>query len=252
MPTNSQEYLLEFTSEYGIPEDLHLELPGPEERIVNFPEGKVDMDFESCDRDGGCSRASEFLGTPSTIEKSPLDFANEDPPQTITEKDGPEDQVQEAVASEIPPPGNVSTTGVAPEIGLEEEVAAMGPLVSKRRHKKGNDGGRCECTAQGAKERSCCPLPNTKYPWREIPRFNRIRGGLHLFRTYSAGDSCRCESSKGTAIARDLDSEKSTSFTSLVGSSGSIYQPGWGVTNNCRLDTPDVFQDVVDHIVPPG
>ncbi|GKD82818.1 hypothetical protein Tco_1349657, partial [Tanacetum coccineum] len=36
-----REYLLEFTSEYGIPEDLHPELPGPEETIVDFPEGKV-------------------------------------------------------------------------------------------------------------------------------------------------------------------------------------------------------------------
>ncbi|GKB90259.1 hypothetical protein Tco_0962531 [Tanacetum coccineum] len=40
--TISLEYLLEFTSEYGISEYLHLELPGPEERIVDFPEGKVD------------------------------------------------------------------------------------------------------------------------------------------------------------------------------------------------------------------
>ncbi|GKA38015.1 hypothetical protein Tco_0724580, partial [Tanacetum coccineum] len=37
----SEEYLLEFTSEYGIPEDLHPELPGPEDTIVDFPEGKV-------------------------------------------------------------------------------------------------------------------------------------------------------------------------------------------------------------------
>ncbi|GKD54885.1 hypothetical protein Tco_1288272, partial [Tanacetum coccineum] len=36
------------------------------------------------------------------------------------------------------------------------------------------------------------------------------------------------------------------------GSPGSIYQPGWGVTNNCLLDTPDACQDMVDHIVPPG
>nr|GEX51413.1 putative transposase (putative), gypsy type [Tanacetum cinerariifolium] len=35
------EYLLEFTSEYDIPETLHPELPGPEDRIVDFPEGKV-------------------------------------------------------------------------------------------------------------------------------------------------------------------------------------------------------------------
>ncbi|GJU68647.1 hypothetical protein Tco_1254906 [Tanacetum coccineum] len=39
--TISQEYLLEFTSEYGIPEDLHPELPGPEDTIIDFPEGKV-------------------------------------------------------------------------------------------------------------------------------------------------------------------------------------------------------------------
>nr|GEV66128.1 hypothetical protein [Tanacetum cinerariifolium] len=39
--TISHEYLLEFTSEYGIPETLHPELPGPEDRIVDFPEGIV-------------------------------------------------------------------------------------------------------------------------------------------------------------------------------------------------------------------
>ncbi|GJW14243.1 hypothetical protein Tco_0018376 [Tanacetum coccineum] len=41
--TISQEYLLEFTSEYGITEDLHPELPGPGDRIVDFPEGKVSV-----------------------------------------------------------------------------------------------------------------------------------------------------------------------------------------------------------------
>nr|GEV68494.1 transposase (putative), gypsy type [Tanacetum cinerariifolium] len=39
--TISQEYLLEFTSEYGISEALHPELPGPEDRIMDFPEGMV-------------------------------------------------------------------------------------------------------------------------------------------------------------------------------------------------------------------
>ncbi|GKD01451.1 hypothetical protein Tco_1171725 [Tanacetum coccineum] len=38
--TISQEYLLEFTSEYGIPEGLHPGLPGLEDTIVDFPEGK--------------------------------------------------------------------------------------------------------------------------------------------------------------------------------------------------------------------
>ncbi|GJS36131.1 hypothetical protein Tco_0534513 [Tanacetum coccineum] len=39
--TISLEYLREFTSEYYIPEDLHPELPGPKDTIVDFPEGKV-------------------------------------------------------------------------------------------------------------------------------------------------------------------------------------------------------------------
>ncbi|GJR16051.1 hypothetical protein Tco_0798703 [Tanacetum coccineum] len=36
--------------------------------------------------------ASGSLGTPSALEKSPLDFANENPPPLITERDGTEDQ----------------------------------------------------------------------------------------------------------------------------------------------------------------
>nr|GEX58443.1 ribonuclease H-like domain-containing protein [Tanacetum cinerariifolium] len=40
--TISQEYFLEFTSEYRFLEGLHSELPGPEEMIVDFPEGNVE------------------------------------------------------------------------------------------------------------------------------------------------------------------------------------------------------------------
>ncbi|GJS06576.1 hypothetical protein Tco_0363372 [Tanacetum coccineum] len=39
--TISQEYLLEFSSEYFIPENLHPELPGPGDHIVDFPKGKI-------------------------------------------------------------------------------------------------------------------------------------------------------------------------------------------------------------------
>nr|GEV49084.1 transposase (putative), gypsy type [Tanacetum cinerariifolium] len=39
--TISQEYLLEFTLEYGISKALHPELPGSEDRIIDFPEGKA-------------------------------------------------------------------------------------------------------------------------------------------------------------------------------------------------------------------
>ncbi|GKA74513.1 hypothetical protein Tco_0780815 [Tanacetum coccineum] len=170
--TISEEYLLEFTSKYGIPESLHPEFPGPEEPIMEFPEGKVDVYtkfFEFANyrihisqflfdilgyyqiqlsqlsvigaAKGGCRlevtgeehptvlyKASGLLeeleqsilldmylfnlinalnpakmedtavasgssGTPSALEKSPLYFANEDPPQMITEMGGTADQV---------------------------------------------------------------------------------------------------------------------------------------------------------------
>ncbi|GJS55492.1 gypsy type transposase [Tanacetum coccineum] len=48
-----------------------------------------------------------------------------------------------------------------------------------------------------------------------------------------------------------LNLRKSTS-PSVGGSPRGIYQPGWGVTNNCRLDSPEACQDLVDHIVPSG
>ncbi|GJX03593.1 hypothetical protein Tco_0189509 [Tanacetum coccineum] len=61
-----------------------------------------------------------------------------------------------------------------------------------------------------------------------------------------------CRSSKDKGVAGNQDSKKSTPSPPINGSPGSIYQPGWGVPNSCRLDTPEACQDVVDHIAPPG
>ncbi|GJY59810.1 hypothetical protein Tco_0459702 [Tanacetum coccineum] len=60
------------------------------------------------------------------------------------------------------------------------------------------------------------------------------------------------QSSKEKGVAGNQDSEKSTPSPPITGSPGSIYQPGWGVPNSCRLDTPEACQDVVDHIAPLG
>nr|GEU64334.1 hypothetical protein [Tanacetum cinerariifolium] len=263
--TISQEYLLEFTSEYGISEALHPELSGPEDMIVDFPEGKArprvgvfqqevwekypamlhqalrlpkkleqpfllggregvpnycglaymcskrwDPDREyvfprACENTGHTpypnletnggttllsgvkpqilpgrrdmdlfnlirasnptkvktssrpraaheallltvtanrvieiedpATATDSSGVPSTIERSPLDFANENPSQQST---GPEDQ--ETAVPEVPPPENVTTMGGAPEAGPAERVAATDPPAVKERRKRGHDG----------------------------------------------------------------------------------------------------------------
>nr|GEV22529.1 hypothetical protein [Tanacetum cinerariifolium] len=57
----------------------------------------------------------------------------EDPTETT-------DSFGEAVAPEVPPPENVTTTGVAPKAGQAERIAATGPHVIKERRKRGNDG----------------------------------------------------------------------------------------------------------------
>nr|GEW81832.1 hypothetical protein [Tanacetum cinerariifolium] len=118
--TISHEYLLDFTSEYGIPEMLHPKLLGPGDKIVDFPEGKVGVytrngpiQFDSCSKS---YEATDSSGVPSTIERSPLDFAHEAEafgrgtaaPEMPPLEDVPAtaapgaDQAGEAVAAELP------------------------------------------------------------------------------------------------------------------------------------------------------
>nr|GEY28045.1 hypothetical protein [Tanacetum cinerariifolium] len=78
--------------------------------------------------------ATDSSGVPSTIERSPLDFANENPSQQST---GPEDQ--EAATPEVPPLENVTTMGIAPEAGPAERVAATDPLAVKEHHKRSHN-----------------------------------------------------------------------------------------------------------------
>nr|GEZ41102.1 hypothetical protein [Tanacetum cinerariifolium] len=82
---------------------------------------------------------SRSSGTPPSLEKSPLDFADEDIPQRITERGAIKDQVQDELSHGIAPVENATTTKVVLEPSLEKEVAAMGPRVNKRCRKKGND-----------------------------------------------------------------------------------------------------------------
>nr|GEY58905.1 hypothetical protein [Tanacetum cinerariifolium] len=153
--TISQEYLLEFTSEYGISENLHSELPGPEERIVDFSKGKVKtgtrprtahevplltVTASRVIKIEDPATATDSFGVPSAIERPPLNFANENPSQQSTRGNRTEDQGQETMAHEVPPLENVATTGVAPEVGPAEEITSMGPRVIKEHRKRGNDG----------------------------------------------------------------------------------------------------------------
>nr|GEW35175.1 hypothetical protein [Tanacetum cinerariifolium] len=274
--TISKEYLLEFTLEYSIPESLHPELPKGTHRGV--PEGKVGVYTNALNptrvKIGTRPRAAHEVPlltatasrvidmkdmamatrssrTPPALEKSPLDFANEDPPQIIIERGGTKDQ----------------------------EVAAMGPIVNKRRYKRGNDEAKANALPKVLRKDHVAfrPVQSTLGGKSLAPM--GLDAGCTFFtpatqdaptaaKSVSFQIRCLISSRKtdteipngnvattevqGLFSAKSLKSGKSTSFPSTDGSPGGIYQPGWGVTNNCLLDTLDAFQDMVDHIVPSG
>ncbi|GJU27072.1 hypothetical protein Tco_1165693 [Tanacetum coccineum] len=168
--TISGEYLLEFTSEYGIPEDLHPELPGPEETIVDFLEGKVGVYTKFFEFANYRIPLSQFLfdvlgyyqihlSQLSVIgaAKCPESCEGEDQDPTPCRPRGAiinrhchlcyrhrregvmtGGQARDEVPHEIPLAGNPPTTEVAPD--LEPDASAMGSLVRKRRHERGSDG----------------------------------------------------------------------------------------------------------------
>ncbi|GJW47868.1 hypothetical protein Tco_0079514 [Tanacetum coccineum] len=260
--TISQEYLLEFTSEYDIPEDLHPELPDPEDTIVDFSEGKVGRREDIPHRRGltykrpkgwdaiswflfrsgrssvgykpnGCVQpdvqpepvqsmedttvASRSSGTPSIIEKSPLDFDNENPTPSTTEGVGAGGQAQDGLTHEVPSVETATTTEVIQEPVLKKEVAATGPPMNKRRRQRGTDEA----------EANAHPISSKGTATKILPQYVAItKVNVQL-------------------SVRSLDSGKSTSIPSMDRSPGGIYQPGWSMTNNCRLDTLEACQDMV-------
>ncbi|GJR03017.1 hypothetical protein Tco_0526001 [Tanacetum coccineum] len=356
--TISQEYLLEFTSEYGIPEDLHPELLGPEDTIVDFSGVKsaytpvigaakrvfptvVDWRM-SAPKDGmpttnsysaanvtildtrrtpiqkqpeallclvGLSRRY-FLGddvyptflydddrdmdlfnlisapnptkvkirtrpraahevplltvtvnhvidmedpvvmatsseTPPVMEKSPLYFSSKDPPPMITNKGETEDHARAVVSQEVPSAENIATTEVVSKVNLEKEIATMRPPINKKRRKRD----------QSAMEANAPPKVLRKDHASVHPTQDTC-GGESLTAMGVVSDSV-LTSSKGTATEIPTEGvatiEVNVQFFVRSPESGrSISQPGWGVTNDFRLDTPEAYQDMVDHTVPPG
>ncbi|GJX92522.1 hypothetical protein Tco_0345848 [Tanacetum coccineum] len=170
---------------------------------------------------------------PSTIEKSPLDFANEDPPQTITESGGIEDQGQDRLSWEIPPVDNPIPMEVAPDLG--KEMAAMGPTSTL--------GGK-SLAAMGLKTGSTFSAPASQ----ETP--DDVSGPDPLSSEVPTGHMATTEV-QDLLSAKSPESGKLASIPSGDGLPGGIYQPGWGVINSYLLDTPNACQDVVDHVAPP-
>nr|GEX03815.1 hypothetical protein [Tanacetum cinerariifolium] len=239
-----------------IDETLHPGLPGPKDRVVDFPEGKIDMDLFSLIRApnptkvkvGSRPRAphevpfltltanrviemddpatvSDSSGVSPTIERSPLDFFLE----AVASDQG-------AAASEVLPSEDVPAAA-APKPS-RVGVAAADPPAATESRKRGRDGTDANAPTKSLRRDHANPRPfessqgeraSLPYSWAWLLLLPCLK--MHLQ-----------TSSPGVVAAKDPESENASSPTE-GGLPGGVYRPEWGVTNGSLLDTPEACQD---------
>nr|GEW02575.1 hypothetical protein [Tanacetum cinerariifolium] len=347
----SHEYLLEFTSEYGVPKTLHPALPRPEDRIVKFSRGVFPtvVDWQTnAPKDGmpvegtysievvrvldthrtpiqkqpemllclvGISRryylgdelyptflhdddrdmdlfnlirapnptkvktgsrpraphevpllkltaprviemeepadATDSSGVPSTIKRSPLDFAHEAKASD-----------QGTTAPEMPSSEDVPATA-APGAGQAEETATTDPPAALESRKRGRDGTDVNAPPKLLRRDHADPRPSgSSHGGKVLLPYNWVwllmLLCLKMFLWASVTQISYPLLTFHHVIPLTFPSKSSpgisenASSLAEVGSPGSVYQPEWGVTNGSLLDTPEACQDLVDHAAPPG
>nr|GEX37185.1 hypothetical protein [Tanacetum cinerariifolium] len=177
--------------------------------------------------------ATDSSGVPSTIDKSPLDFANEA---------GAADYG--TMALEVPPPEDVPTTS-ALEAGQAKEVAATDPSAVTESCKRGHDGVDANAPPKVLRKDHADPRPTGST--RERKSLAAIELGMASTRPVPVPEVLPWTSSQGTAAVGDSESGNA-SFASVVWSPESIYRPEWGVAHVTMLDTTEACQDLVDHV----
>nr|GEW09388.1 hypothetical protein [Tanacetum cinerariifolium] len=337
--TVSQKYLLEFTPEYGISEDVHPELPGPEERTVDFSEGKVSMRDQSEPFRNQLPRPkhNSYSKSISCVLRAVIPLRVDErvfPTAVDWRTNGPNDEMAAA------------NTNYRADVAVLNTHMDLFNLISAPNPSKVKTGLRPRAAHEvllmgRGRPTAVSHTSNLNHPTYmdllyliSAPNPSKVKTGLRprvahevplLMATASQvidlEDPDVAIESSGTPFAvekspLDLDNENpsspmtegkgtedqahetlapkiplsgnmpATGFASEVfqdsdrkcGYHGSArhalcekcrvreidlflirgwitrryLQPGWGVTNSCRLDTPDACQDVVDHIVPSG
>nr|GEW75427.1 hypothetical protein [Tanacetum cinerariifolium] len=237
------EYVLDFTSEYGIPETLHPALPGPEDRIVDFPEGKIgvytrtncrlltaDMDLFNLIRApnptkvkiGSRPRAPHEV--PLLTLTAPRVIEMDEP--TATDSSGVPSTIERFPLDFAHEAGGSDQGTAAPEMPSSEDVPATAAPGAGSSH-----GGKSLAAIQ-------LGLASTVVVPEDAPVGISDPDPLSFF---------DAPSSLCIAAAGDPESENASS-PAEVRSPRSVYQPEWGVTNGSLLDTPEACQDLVDHL----
>nr|GEU74814.1 hypothetical protein [Tanacetum cinerariifolium] len=183
------------------------------------------IQFNSC-----LKSYEDSSGVPSTIEKSPLDFADEA---------GVSDQG--TVAPEMPPSEDVPATDAA-GAGQAEEVVATDPPMATESRKRGRDGTDGNAPPKSLRRDHADPRPtgsfyggkslaaiqlglaSTVFVPENAPVGVSDPDPLFFADPPSRHPADIPQSSQGTAAAGDPDSENASSPVE-VGSSESIYRP---------------------------
>nr|GEW88678.1 hypothetical protein [Tanacetum cinerariifolium] len=169
--------------------------------------------------------ASGSSGTPLALEKSPLDFADEDPPQINNRRVG------QKIKCSTDCRMNQSTLGgksLVP-LGLDAGSTFATPVT--------HDAPTAAKSLSDPDPLSYVkPQPHSELDIAQSSR--KTATGIPAGNVATTGV-------KGLFSAESTESKKSTSLPSMDGSPGGIYQRGLGVTNNCRLDTTNACQDMV-------
>nr|GEY91784.1 hypothetical protein [Tanacetum cinerariifolium] len=201
--------------------------------------------------------ATDSSGVPSTIERSPLDFAHEA---------GALDQG--TAAPEMPSSEDVPATA-APGAGQAEETATTDPPAALESRKRGRDGTDVNAPPKSLRRDHADPRPSgSSHGGKSLAAIQLSLASTVIVPedapvgvsdpdplSFADAPSRRpvdvAQSSLDIAAAGDPKSENASS-PAEVGSPGSVYQPEWGVTNGSLLDTPKACQDLVNHAAPPG
>ncbi|GJR38756.1 hypothetical protein Tco_1214440 [Tanacetum coccineum] len=181
---------------------------------------------------------SESFGAPSTIERLPLDFSNENPSEQINEVEE-EETVTDAphVSKRRRKRANEESNANAPRKVLRKDFDVSHPTQS-------TVGGKSLASISlGASSTVSAPAS------QETPTGTMNPDPISFAEPSSVPEQDIAQSSKGATAAGGPEPDPTS--PTMVMSPGSIYEPEWGVTNGYRLDTPSSCQELVDHLAPP-
>ncbi|GKD40645.1 hypothetical protein Tco_1260852 [Tanacetum coccineum] len=170
--------------------------------------------------------------TESAMEKSPLDFANEDVQMDVVGEHQTDNPVLTTDPQQEHPAAESAATKVPPETNLEQEVLTMGPPVNKRRRKR----DRAEAGSSAPSK-----VPRTEQGTAADTQSVSEPEPLSFAVPRPTPEPDVTQSSKA-ATAEDEDTEKSSSFISM-GAGGSHYS-----TRVLFRDAPPAFRGLLEPI----